>query len=266
MAAAPLPLADPEYSPVSPELALVDAQLAAELRERLAGRADTALALAFEPVVVEVVESATGLATIDVAHSNEEPEGVGSIEDLIVTHEVAELHPSREEPERVDSAVDLSVGYENADVEPAGDEYDASGYVNDPLVVDEVNGPPTEEHESADSVLDLIIGYDVAEITPSSSVDEVVYVPDAIQPDVGANQAGTTSYPALPAAEIRDSDPTDVVLREIRNRLTGKPQAKRRKLRRRFTVAAGAGALAAVAVSAVDLQFGVASLPDWLPL
>jgi hypothetical protein len=266
MAAAPLPLADPEYSPVSPELALVDAQLAAELRERLAGRADTALALAFEPVVVEVVESATGIATVDVAHSNEEPEVVGSIEDLIVTHEVAELHRSREESEPVDSAVDLSVGYEHADVETAGDEYDASGYVNDPLVVDEMAVAPTaEEHGSADSVLDLIVGYDVAEITPSSPVEEVVYVPDAIQPD-RENEAGTTSYPALPAAERRDSDPTDVVLREIRNRLTGKPQAKRRKLRRRFTVAAGAGALAAVAVSAVDLQFGVASLPDWLPL
>lgn len=253
MAAAPLPLADPEYSPVSPELALVDAQLAAELRERLAGPAETALAPPFEPVVVEVVESATGLATVDVVHSNEEPEGVGSIEDLIVAHEVA----------------DLIVAYENADVEPACDEYDASGYVNDPFVVDEMTGAaPTEEHESADSVLDLIVGYDVAESTPSNPVDEVAYVPDAIQPDVGEEEAGTTSYPALPAAETRDSDPTDVVLREIRNRMTGKPQAKPRKLklRRRFTVAAGAGALAAVAVSAVDLQFGVASLPDWLPL
>jgi hypothetical protein len=192
MAAAPLPLVDPEYSRVSPELALVDAHLAAELRERLAGPADTAPAPAFEPAVVELVEPEAPIDSAEVARSNDDTVGVDSIDDLIV-------------------------------------------------------------------------GYAAAEDGSSILPDDVVDVVDEIQPDTREGEAGTTSYPALPAAETRDSDPTDLVLREIRHRLTEEPQTKRR-LRRRFVVASGVGAIAAVAVLLVDVHFGIVQLQLALPV
>lgn len=245
MAAAPLPLADPEYSPVSPELALVDADLAAELRERLADREATAAAPAFEPIVVEVVEPTVRPADSAVfAPASDEPEGVDSADDLIVGYDAGDVAPPSEEPQPAEHVDDSIVLYQAAELVPA-----------------------SEEPEGVDSALDVIVGYAAVELTPASHADEVAYLVDAIEPDEGPRDAGATSYPALPAAETRDSDPTDVVLREIRDRLTGKPDVtRRRRLRRRYTVASGVGVLAALAVLMVDLYFGVVQLQLPLPL
>src|SRR5262245_10348632 len=134
MAAAPLPLADHEYSPVSPELALVDAELAAELRERLADPAESVPPPVVEPAGVEPAPAPV---------PSDDVEDFGSIEDLIVMPDEIDVHPSSEEPESADPVLDLIVGYDAAEVAPAD-----------------------EEPEEVGSVMDLIAEYAAPEMSP----------------------------------------------------------------------------------------------------
>jgi hypothetical protein len=75
-----------------------------------------------------------------------------------------------------------------------------------------------------------------------------------------------SDYPQLPdlgeASEALEE--TDAALRKIREHLGSDESDQRRRLRRGFTVLSGLGAVGAVAVFAVDLRLGVVALPGWL--
>jgi len=81
-----------------------------------------------------------------------------------------------------------------------------------------------------------------------------------------ADQQGETSwYPALPAPVDDNAEPmdaTEAVLREIRDRLTTPAPGKRkRRFRRRFTIASGLSMALALGVFAAGVAFGVTQLP-----
>jgi hypothetical protein len=77
--------------------------------------------------------------------------------------------------------------------------------------------------------------------------------------------AETSGYPALPSPTDRgpeQMDATETVLREIRDRLTTPttPAKRRRRFRRRFTVASGLCAALALGAFATSVGFGVTQL------
>jgi hypothetical protein len=79
--------------------------------------------------------------------------------------------------------------------------------------------------------------------------------------------AETSGYPALPSPTDggpEQMDATETVLREIRDRLTTPttptPAKRRRRFRRRFTVASGLSAAIALGAFATNIGFGVTQL------
>jgi hypothetical protein len=189
--------------PVSPELALVDAALATELR---------AILVVVDPFV----------ATTPVARpAHEEP----AVELL----EVPPVAPAVEIDEH-DPIADLIVqGPESRFAEP-------------PTLVAE---PPTFIEPAVE----------VPAHDPSAD-------PIAEEAD---QQAEASWYPALPAPVDDSAEPmdaTEAVLREIRDRLTTPAPAKRkRRFRRRFTIASGLSTALALGVFAAGVAFGVTQLP-----
>ena len=73
-------------------------------------------------------------------------------------------------------------------------------------------------------------------------------------------------YPLLPASESDTTDATDAALRRIREGLTAVDESpsRKRRFRRRFTLASGVVAACAVAAVGADVQLQLAQLPRWL--
>lgn len=85
--------------------------------------------------------------------------------------------------------------------------------------------------------------------------------------DASIEEPSTSDYPVLPdlgEASVALEE-TDVALRKIREQMSSEVEPlRRRRLRRGFIAASGLGAVAALAVFAVDVQQGVATMPGWL--
>jgi hypothetical protein len=100
------------------------------------------------------------------------------------------------------------------------------------------------------------------------------YIVDSIEHTPAQSQRTSSHYPVLPAPEVERYEEaieeTDAVLRRIRTRLTDESPASdespapERKLRRRFILGSGAGAVCVLGLGAVDVQLQVAQLPSWL--
>ena len=76
-------------------------------------------------------------------------------------------------------------------------------------------------------------------------------------------------YPVLPAPQpdAEGTEAADAALRRIREGITqaNEPPPRKRRIRRGFTLASGAVTLCAVAALAADVQLQVTQLPGWLP-
>jgi hypothetical protein len=206
-------------SPVaSPELALVDPELAKELRRSLSHVADTWL---------------RPRANVEEAFDamDEDPP----------------LPVSPDEPGNPESR-------------------DAEHLHHDECVVDGIVELPSAQSQQTDGEQGADDEYMADVIAPEHlALDE--YIVDTVEPTAARNQRTSSNYPDLPAPgpEERGFEETEAALRGIRERMTEElPAAPKRKLRRRFTFASGVGALCAVGVLAVDIQFEVAQLPGWL--
>jgi hypothetical protein len=180
--------------PVSPELALVDATLARELR---------AVLVVAEPVAEPLVDTST-------------PAGF-----------------DREEP--ADEPIEV------------------------PLVT------PVSEIDEHDPLADLILQGPESPVVVRPTFDaELVPSSDPIVEETD-QQTETSWYPELPAPQGDGPEPmdaTEATLREIRDRLTTPaPARRRRRFRRRFTIASGLSTAVALGVFAASVGFGVTQLP-----
>jgi hypothetical protein len=133
---------------------------------------------------------------------------------------------------------------------------------------------PTVE-EPADALPDYIVRDDqpVVDVVP-----EYVVLADDVREDDGLPNDGEASadhaqsrskYPLLPDLDERSDalEETEAALRKIRENMGVPPTAQRkRRVRRRFTVATGLCAVTALAVYAAEVELGVAHAPGWLSL
>ena len=228
MAAAALRSTDVGHlSPVSPELALVDAVLAAELRLHLSAPEEV-VELSPEPETLFVFGAATQTSA--------------ALGDDVVNH-------GHEDGDAIDHSAD----------DPLADSTPYSFPIGE---TEPQHRPPALfVFGAAPAVADRV------EADSHASEREVeAYAVDAVEKDADSSQdENTVSYPLLPTALAKNLDATDVALREIRDRLTSQAPDKRPRSRRRFTVAAAAGTFAALAVLAVDLRFDLVQALVRLP-
>jgi hypothetical protein len=133
---------------------------------------------------------------------------------------------------------------------------------------------PTLE-EPAEALPDYIVRDDepVVDVVP-----EYVVLADDVQVDDGLSNDGEASadraqsrskFPLLPDLDERSDalEETEAALRKIRENMGVPPTAQRkRRVRRRFTVATGLCAVTALAVYAAEIELGVAHGPGWLSL
>jgi hypothetical protein len=191
MTAAPH-LVDGEPSYTSPELALVDAVLAAELRRGLRLVEDS-----WVPPRAPVEEAPTAI-------EEDEPA----------------------EPDLGDVLGEAAF----EEVEPLGDDY----------IVEVIHDDYAVEVIDADYMVEVI-------------------------DDTAPAQHANPHYPVLPSPRSgEEAIETDAALRQIRERMVDDTPARKKRLRRRFTVASGASVVFALGILAVDVQLHVAQLPDWL--
>jgi hypothetical protein len=116
-----------------------------------------------------------------------------------------------------------------------------------------------------DPIADLIVQGPESRLAGPSTVVAHEHDPSA---DVFMQEtdqhAETSGYPALPSPTDggwEQVDATEMVLREIRERLTTPTSARRRRrFRRRFTVASGLSAAIALGAFATNVGFGVTQL------
>jgi hypothetical protein len=238
------PLAD-DYVVASPELALVDADLAERLRAGLATedvfrprpppRAELTLVTTEVDADVAPDASVVGLdgeATNDVRPVSEAPED--AVPDYIV--------PTGEEPVDRLSAYDFIVGRDDL-----GDVPEAPVPVVAPL-----DDAITVDDEAVDlaSADDLVVEHEeIGRVEAPVVIDEP-----------------SSDYPVLPALDerIEALEETDAALRRIREQMGDEQSGGRKaRVRRRLVVLSGLGAAAALAVLAVDLQTGIAHLPGF---
>lgn len=222
----------------SPELALVDVDLAAQLREGIRTGED------FRPRDVARPEFRL-VYSDEVANGNPPVEHVFELPECVVP--------------RDDDVV--------VDVEPVVVALDipATPPVVDPVseLPDYVVAPEELPHEVERPAAFLGVALD----SPPAP-DDVSELPDYIvRSDDLVVDEPTSDYPALPdlgEASVALEE-TDEALRKIREQLSSEETSRRRpRLRRGFIAASGLGAVAALTVFAVDQQLGVATLPGWL--
>ena len=227
-----------DFLVASPELALVDVDLAAQLRE------DIRTGEEFRPRVVARPEFGL-LNPVELAGEvGEAVEDVVELPEYVVPHDDVAL-----DVEPVVVALDIAAA------PPVVDEL--------PELPDYVIAPEELPNEIEEGTAFL----DVASAPPAP--DEVLDLPDYVvrADDLVVEEPSTSDYPVLPdlgeASEALEE--TDVALRKIREQLASEePSPRHRRLRRGFVAASGLGAVAALAVFAVDVQLGVATLPSWL--
>ena len=221
----------------SPELALVDSTLAAELRQNLSPVVDAWLrpSARVEPISVASDEDAS--LQLDSTHDPDEaePRDAEQLDDPYLPS------PALEEDDREGSTLHRSARVEEA---PASEGVPVSDQSS---VVD-------ERREAVRSDEPLL-------------VDDYIITPPEQTP---AEEEQTRShYPVLPAPEpdAEAIDAADAAFRRIRERLTETDEkpSRTRRIRRRFTLASGVVAACAVAALGAELQPQVAQLPSWFP-
>lgn len=243
---------------VSPELALVDAELAAELRRTLSPVEDSWLRppARVEDASAESEKDASAqLESVDDSGHTESRDAEQLLGDeyIVSTPEHApavELRPSSHDP-----------------VLPAPEPGETAFE----------DSPPRPEasfdEASVESEDDAPAQWDVADILRETEpragqllVDEyIVAVPEGTP----VQEQRSSHYPVLPAPEPEREaiEETDAALRRIRERLneSNESPARKGRLRRAFTLASGVIAMCALGVFAVDAQLQVGQLPSWLP-
>lgn len=257
--AAQLLLDDPIV--VSPELALVDADLSAHLRATLPERS--------EPITLEV-ESAPELGEDgDLA---DEPESVSneSADPAEITSVVVAVD------DLPDYVIAPAVGTPEAgDMALEGEE---SPSTPDPLPDYVV--APADDTEQSNARLDTevysaddVAGFSVSEGERAPASETVqARVADYGSATEEASDAlmatPTASFPNLPSLDVRQEalDETDAALRRIRDQLGGNDAPKRPRVRRRFIVLSGLFAMAAVGAFAAESHAQVVQLTGWLGL
>lgn len=243
----------------SPELALVDLDLAAKLR------ADIRAGEAFRPREVARPEFRLLLPDVDSADVESGQSPVA--EELRLDAVTAEEIVARVEP--------VVVALESPAPPPAVDELsDLPDYVVLPEEADEAVLGARLAEDPAESYPTFPVFLDVVPEAPAADdgshlPDYVVLSDSEIRTDAAAavDEASEWSdYPVLPdlgeVSEILEE--SDAALRKIREQIGSDPSERRRRLRRVFTVASGLAAVAAVALFAVDVELGVVAPPGWL--
>jgi hypothetical protein len=259
----------------SPELALVDADLAAQLR------ADLSSGDAFSPR--QVARPAYLELVFDVGEPDQvrdDPLGDEPDEDPVDVVEVPSAY--------------VVLPDESADEVPLDRGRDASETFDLPplLTVDERSDELPDYIVRADEVVadampdyvvvgDDDIGAAAAEYVVPREDEIERFVPDRVRGDeivpdsaveASAGHAQSSSdYPVLPDLDERSDalEETEAALRRIREQLGGgaEPAAIRRsRLRRRFTIGSGLCVAAVLATYAADVQLGIVHAPGWLAL
>ena len=231
------PLLIDDASTASPELALVDPELADRLRSALAGP--------------ERWETRA-----------ESDDGTRSLV-AVIEHE--ELSPTESAPPPADDVAE-NVEHESSDEPQSFTAYPPLPVSEEPKeAFDETGGfllnieaPSAPADPLLDDLADLIVYESV-----SPSEDENVDPAEDSQDDV-PDTAPLNDYPALPTSGELDVaiEETDATLRRMREHLTSdEPSRRPRRVSRLVTVSAGICAVGAVAVLAADTQLGLATLP-----
>jgi hypothetical protein len=226
VAAAPLLIDDPPVA--SPELALVDAGLAAQLRVELTSGE------AFRPR--EVARPGYLMLLADVGAPEPAPS-------------VVDEHP----PLQV-AAVDVMPVYvvlpdESDDLDLEDEDPDADETFDSPVPpapVEEVEELPDYIVRSGESAFPAAV--------TEASVDQAQPISDyPVLPDLNERSDAL--------------DETDAALRRIREQMVvpgGESSTPRSRVRRRFAIVSGFGLATALAAVAVDVQLGVLNAPGWL--
>lgn len=219
----------------SPELALVDADLAAELRRTLSPVEDS------WPRPPSRVENASTEAEEDAPAQLESAGDSG--------------HAESPDAERLHDDEHLVSTPEQTPAE----ELRPSSYF--PVL-------PAPEPEEEGSPLPLAsfdeASAESADDTPSWWED-IVVVPE----QTPVQEQRSSHYPVLPAPEQGPErfEETDAALRRIRERMNESDEspAGKNRLRRHFTLGSGVVAMCALGVFAADAELQVGQLPHWLP-
>jgi hypothetical protein len=236
-----------------------------------------------EPVLPALVEPTDELPDYIVAR-DEATVDVVSVDVLHVDDVVVYVADSFDEPvppaldesaeafaDDVVRADDTVVDAVPEDVLPSDGDEEVTGYVPEGIVLPVL---PTLE-ELAEALPDYIVRDDEPLV---DAVPEYVVLADEVPVDDGLPNDGETSadharssskFPFLPDLDERSDalEETEAALRKIRENMGVPPTAQRkRRVRRRFTVATGLCAVTALAVYAAEVELGVAHAPGWLSL
>jgi hypothetical protein len=298
VAAAPLLFDDLPVS--SPELALVDADLAAQLRADLSSGEAFRPRQVARPAYLSLIVDA-GAPDLAPAAPHVDDEGVElSVEpvdvvpayvvlpeektdDVVVEDEVADVAESFDQlvAPVVDDAIEELPDYVVQDDVAVAD-------VPEPVVLPEeldledpvaavaasLDDPvPPVVDETIEELPDYIVRSESIAVLPAPVVPDDVSDRDAVSPELeaeaSADEAQSRSdYPILPDLDERiyALEETEAALRKIREQMGGvTPTAKpKSRFRRRFTVASGICVVGALAVYAAEVQLGVLQAPGFL--
>jgi hypothetical protein len=298
VAAAPLLFDDLPVS--SPELALVDADLAAQLRADLSSGEAFRPRQVARPAYLSLIVDA-GAPDLAPAAPHVDDEGVElSVEpvdvvpayvvlpeektdDVVVEDQVADVAESFDQlvAPVVDDAIEELPDYVVQDDGAVAD-------VPEPVVLPEeldledpvaavaasLDDPvPPVVDETIEELPDYIVRSESIAVLPAPVVPDDVSDRDAVSPELeaeaSADEAQSRSdYPILPDLDERiyALEETEAALRKIREQMGGvTPTAKpKSRFRRRFTVASGICVVGALAVYAAEVQLGVLQAPGFL--
>jgi hypothetical protein len=263
MAAAPDLFVDAREH-VSPELALVDAFLAEQLRNRLRLH-DELTPLEFMVGVDAVSNTQVEPLEDDEAlvRTKRAVESMQSADDLIIgLDEVREADETQAEFARWPSFAGTGSST------PKNHGVDTMESAHD-LVMEAVERPEEvlDEAKLANSQPQIQSHH---EVDGMESLDDLILDVGHAREQAHDGSQPRSSLPILPAPEpgLEASGETEFALRAIRERLSVEPKPHRRRvwIRRRFVVASAATAACALAVFGVNVQYEAAQLPAWLPV
>lgn len=256
MSAATLAFGEPPLA--SPELALVDAALAAELRRSLPDRMT-------QPAPESRVEQLAALTVVgEPPGLRTEPEPECEPDSEPEREPEAAVEPSAPEVSGISadlaadtiveapepgSCDDLIVGYHDeqpvAATDPEGDPSPE---------LPEVPEPPAAEAATTDPELETDRTED--EAAPTHAWDDLSVV------DGERAEAPVSAYPTLPVPDddVDSAGDTDTALRNIQHRLTTDgPDGRKRRFRRRFTFMSGVVGVSALVALTAQMYAGIAS-------
>lgn len=238
----------------SPELALVDPELAAELRRTHSSVEERWLR---PPARVEYFSPESGEdappqleAADDVGHA-----GSGDAEQLDNDESIVAVPPEQTSMEELPPGS----GYPGR---PAHEPEEAAFEDSPPSPLMRFNEASRERDDDASAALCAVAEVvRKAEAVGEQVLDEYIAATPSEVPT-------RSHYPVLPAPQP-DADATDAVdaaFRRIRKGMTeaNESPSPKRRVRRGFTLASGVVAACAVAALGADVQFHVAHLPSWI--